>query len=131
MEPDERTPAEREIDHDTESMPVFWWNGYRAFDWVAWYDYGMRGLEEDREAESKCEGLESDELRDAMLAKDDADLGWALGLGRKISTIPFREIVESEAIRCEQLGPHDPEWTRVIYDDEREVFIAVSDSGRM
>lgn len=47
-------------------MSSFWRMGFRAFNWVAWHDDAMEGLEQDREYESGCAGLEGQELRDSV-----------------------------------------------------------------
>lgn len=122
---DDRTPEEREIDHETEGMSVFWWNGYRAHDHAPWYDGGMKWLEMDREGESGCEDMKGEELRDAMLAKNDHDLGWALGLGKPVSATDA--VAGSDpAIRLEPGVP--PDW-RLVSDTEREVFVAAHPDG--
>lgn len=110
------------------SMGVFWWNGYLAADWVPWYDYGMRGLEEEREERSGCPGLEGGELMDALLAKDDVDLGWALGLSRDIVAVPPPEKAGGDS-GLRYVAPSDAEGARVIQDLEREVVLAVSPEG--
>lgn len=122
---DERTPEEREIDHETEGMSVFWWNGYRAHDHAPWYDGGMKWLEADREGGSGCEGMEGEELRDAMLAKDDAALGWALGMGEPVSAT---EAMRESASHLRLEPELSPDW-RLVFDDEREVFVAAHPDG--
>jgi len=109
-------------------MSVFWWNGYLATDWVPWYDYGMRGLEEEREDRSGCRGLEGEQLSDALLAKDNVDLGWSLGLSRNIVAVPPPEDAD-EGSGVRYALPDAGEGARVIQDLEREVVISVSPEG--
>jgi len=110
-------------------MSGFWMMGMRSWDYATWADDGMSGVYSEREKESGLKAFSGDALAEELAGMETEALGWALGLSEDVVELdPTLEAYEGR-YRRPYTGAKVRPWSRLLFDREREVFVALTHDG--